>query len=271
MANYYDRRQQVLREIEQELMPKKAELNAGDSVEVGVLSSETDDWEVPDFDKVLEEATDVSLTSRARRGELSYTFTKRQQPEGIRTYLSVTCAKCKEETTHEWSTGNHVDYVKKRFLLMGWEFDPYSKSSCVCPNCNKKAPKMNTNPTPTVIEMPAPPRALTADERHRVRTLLDTNFDDAKGHYIDGYSDKRIGEETAVPWASVAQLREIAYGPLKDDPTVAVRGDVAKLKTTLGEASAKLADLDQSWRLMKREVDQLVLSLKAVEDKLRNL
>lgn len=64
------------------------------------------------------------------------------------------------------------------------------------------------------------PRALSPDERAKVRRELDAHFDDSVGMYLGGENDQRIGERLGLPWAAVAQMREAAYGPIRTDPEV---------------------------------------------------
>ena len=63
-------------------------------------------------------------------------------------------------------------------------------------------------------------RTLTSHEKAKVRAILDGHFDDQLGRYLDNYDDKKVGLETDLPWALVAQYRELAYGPIKPDPAI---------------------------------------------------
>jgi hypothetical protein len=75
---------------------------------------------------------------------------------------------------------------------------------------------------------------LTRHQKARIRELLDTNFDDEKGRYIDGFNDERIGKEVSVPWALVTEIREKAYGPIQDDPAVvSFKADLASMQEEL--------------------------------------
>lgn len=95
-------------------------------------------------------------------------------------------------------------------------------------------------------------RRLTAHEKARVRSALDSHFDDQLGRYIDGYSDERVGKELDLPWALVTELREFAYGPLKDDPAIAavkaeveaLRGELVTLSHALDQARATFTKLE---------------------------
>ena len=104
---------------------------------------------------------------------------------------------------------------------------------------------INLNGTePLESATPQVPRPLTPAERHQVRLKLDNHFDDAVGRYIDGYSDQRVGAELDIPWATIRDIRELAYGPLReDDRVVALRLDLDKVKQQVADIEAKLKAL----------------------------
>jgi hypothetical protein len=187
----------------------------------------------------------------SRRGDPSYNMINRKEGRTTVTTVSVSCAKCGEEHSQPWNAGHHPTLIKKRMLTLGWEFDPYSKKGCICPNCNKrghpKQPKpiqpsqeevvevqaqLSLSPTQEdVDDMQATLRDLTPDERARVRHLLDHHFDDTSGRYLEGYTDKKVGEEANVPWAAVKKLRDAAYAPLREDERLTeIRDELDKLK-----------------------------------------
>jgi hypothetical protein len=93
-------------------------------------------------------------------------------------------------------------------------------------------------------------RRLSNEERMQVRRLLDQHFDDKDGVYLAGYDDKKIGAELAVPWALVAELRETAYGPIREDPVIAklkqefdsLRDDLDTLRAKVGNALKRLEE-----------------------------
>jgi hypothetical protein len=87
----------------------------------------------------------------------------------------------------------------------------------------------------------------------RLAYVLDKQFDEVKGVYLDGYSDQRVGEETKVPWASVRELREAAYGPLRSVPeletlraeTERVVAALKALEKLAGDLSRRIAEATQ--------------------------
>jgi hypothetical protein len=171
------------------------------------------------------------------------------------------CIECGEAFDLRWDTGgNHPDFIAKKFKQIGWQFDAYKPRKCVCAICmgarhdrslsEELMPKSNSANVPGATVQPYTPpttdtamvtvtnqaadlarRDMTASQKHKVRTILDMQFDDEKGRYLEGYDDKRVGEEAGVPWAVVVEIRELAYGPLKDDPVVAqYKADVTSLR-----------------------------------------
>lgn len=144
----------------------------------------------------------------------------------------------------------------------GWEVD---QAKSKCPKCAKsihrphaegeivqannshpgniaQLVKSPTSSAGTKKPVAEPPRQLNPEERTRVRALLDGHFDDAVGRYIDGYSDQRIGAELDIPWLRVQEIRELAYGPIKEDPVVVeLREELSIIRKRLDAADAKLA------------------------------
>lgn len=181
-------------------------------------------------------------------------------PEGERIPVPHIGAKCLcgTEAYLRWSNRPLDPFnAVKKLRLAGWELEVDRTGHPVCPACIKqrragragdKPAKESAVSPPSATVTPmrpamsaananASPRLLTVDEKVKVRNLLDRFFDDAAGNYIGGYSDQRIGEECSVPWASIAALRDMAYGPLKSNPEVeAIRAELLKLETGIAAA-----------------------------------
>lgn len=176
-------------------------------------------------------------------------------------FVEVRCARCdRVEELHQGPNTDTTDpdQLRKRMLSKGWEFDAFRKKNCICPECQKdqrdldeEEPKMPkptlvaANSEPTMPQQAAPPRtSLTSDERFKVRQLLDQHFDDKMGAYLNQYSDQRIGTELEVPWKLVFDIREAAYGPIREDPRIAaIRSDMAKLERQMSELTRGMTDL----------------------------
>jgi len=170
--------------------------------------------------------------------------------------VRITCAKC--EAKHDFPvTGRPPppEVVARWAVREGWQSNAWRRSACVCPACIRGKTKHTLSREPIlnpekVIPMPetkpAPvPRELTQQERLKIRAILDRQFDDGAGCYLDGYSDQKIGEEVGVPWALVTKIREAAYGPIRVDPEVAaLRADLTMLRRAADELSDKVAAME---------------------------
>ncbi len=114
---------------------------------------------------------------------------------------------------------------------------PHTASRTICPDCQSKkltndpdselkklAPKLAQEPIkvpdPKLSIVPAALPVPTADQRMGIRNLLDKHFDDSAGRFLDGMSDRAIGEKVGIGAAVVKQIREAAYGPEKNDPEI---------------------------------------------------
>lgn len=182
------------------------------------------------------------------REQWAYDIVSLRQGDQFVPHLKIVCAKCQKPATKRMAKANLPPEVIGKFLRReGWELDPLKRSSVRCPECQKiKAIGEKPNkekPMPDNVTAIAQ-RELTADERQRVRTLLDSQFDDSKGVYLEGYSDQRVGEEAKVPWSSVRRMREAAYGPLKAVPELdALVAEQRALAARIAEASENLSTL----------------------------
>lgn len=158
----------------------------------------------------------------------------------------------------------------KKLLSKGWK--KHRGEVFSCPECNTG---QDEQPTATVAEDESnivdceftqdegltPMNQMTAyvtapemthDLRLKVRSALDTNFDDAKGMYLDGMSDAKIAEHLKIPRTWVETIRETAYGPIRITP------EVLGLKNDLMMALNSLGDLTNKF-------DQLKARLEAIE------
>ncbi|EME69899.1 hypothetical protein H261_10859 [Paramagnetospirillum caucaseum] len=92
-------------------------------------------------------------------------------------------------------------------------------------------------------------RPATPDERMRIRHKLDGVFDDAKGMYLDGYSDQRVAEELKLPRKMIEQIREAAYGPIRTDPEIEqLRTDITSLVSQASALANRLAEVEKRFQ-----------------------
>jgi hypothetical protein len=105
-------------------------------------------------------------------------------------------------------------------------------------------------------------KPLTIEQRAAVRRELDQHFDDSVGAYIDGCSDKVIGEKLSVPWKHVELLREMAYGPLRGDPKLdELATRIAELQTQEKRLSADLAKSTEALATMRKDLEAAMRAL----------
>jgi len=161
------------------------------------------------------------------------------------------CDQCGAVETRHWGDLSDPRLAEKKFKARGWTFGKVA----VCSACTAK-PKhpprqratAQTKVSPMTDRKPNPPqpRNLTIEERARVRETLEVYFDAEKGFYTDGYSDKRVGQELDLPWASVAKFRDFAFGPIRSHPLLEeIRTGIAAVEKTLATLKTKAADLEQ--------------------------
>jgi len=173
-----------------------------------------------------------------------------------------TCQRCgahAEFPLVRTSRAFNPDLTIARAAAGGWLA---TRNKCECPRCQlaAKARSKGESPGPK----PAPPpfatfktrfspgqestmadlkmRDATPQERVKIRAVLDKQFDDGAGCWLDGYSDQKAGEEVGVPWAIVTRIREAAYGPIRVDPEVAgLRAELAQIGRELAALTEKHA------------------------------
>lgn len=113
-----------------------------------------------------------------------------------------------------------------------------------------------------VVQQPLKP--LTIEQRAAVRRELDQHFDDSVGAYIDGRSDKVIGQQLDIPWKHVEKLRELAYGPLRGDPKLdELSARVAELQAQEKRLSGTLASATEALATMRKDLEA---ALRAVTE-----
>ena len=198
----------------------------------------------------------------------SYEIVNGYDDAGPFTAARVHCSRCPVEFQKPITKGtSNSNKLHKSFERLGWKLVWGNPNQSLCPNCNRRnhaakvterVAKLVANVTghkvPVEIidtetgvssTMPAHPAttktngaaspsiAPTADQKAKIRVLLDGHFDDAAGCYLDGYNDQRIADEVGVPRAAVERIREAAYGPIKSNP------EFEAIRAALGAARAE--------------------------------
>lgn len=203
---------------------------------------------------------------------LSYEILQIRETGGPRTIARIWCAACGGTLDLTLTANRHADNVERRAKAKGWDCDKNRASRTICPAC-KAAPPARIKPTMPVaskayrsataaksavptVNMEPPMTAITPavrpatpDERMRIRHKLDGVFDDAKGMYLDGYSDQRVAEELKLPRKMIEQIREAAYGPIRTDPEIEqLRTDIVALIAMASTLTNRLAEVEKRFQ-----------------------
>lgn len=182
---------------------------------------------------------------------------------GARTAIRAACAKCGRTEELVWNRHNNPQSIAKLFERKGWRFDVYAPSRCVCPVClGAGGPKrggcgMGFPNKVAVGELEATPA-----QKRRIREMLDGQFDEERGCWLDGFSDQSVAEKLDLPRLLVTQVREAAYGPIRSDPEVeAMRSDMAALKREAEQVGGAVAAAMSA-------LDKLRLGIEALDKRL---
>lgn len=89
----------------------------------------------------------------------------------------------------------------------------------------------------------------TPEHKLKIRAFLDGNYDERRKGYLEGYTDKRAGDELGVPWAWVRDLREVAYGPIECDPDLEeVRKEIDTMRAAIAKMEGRLSRMEAARR-----------------------
>lgn len=193
------------------------------------------------------------------------------------------CSSCGARTEVRVGGGSaNYEHAAKKMRSAGWDID-ISHQRVRCPSCNSPkrqkpeggqvvTPKIPTSPTKSIASTPAPglaseaitARTLSPDQRARIRRELDAHFDDTRGCYLDGMSDKKIGESLGIPWAFVRDLREAAYGKITSDGVLDdLKQEADKVRADLKSAfEAALTEADTKLSAIMRSIDERLGQLR---------
>lgn len=165
----------------------------------------------------------------------------------------ITCADCGTTGTVNVSSLPPPEALDKKFAQRGWELDPN-----VCPDCvvkrkrakaaarvaikqkeqkNTMATITGIKPTP-ISENPAL-KAVSADLHKataKMHQLLNLHFDTDEGRFAEGWDDARIAKESGMAPAHVTEVRNLAYGELKEPEEITkLRDDIKSLNELISE------------------------------------
>lgn len=160
----------------------------------------------------------------------------------------LTCHAC-GVVARRWITGRLApELLAKHFEGLGWTLHADTAECGACRQAriaarrtNKDLRLMKATDTPPIV-VPLQPRPLTPAERTQARLKLDACFDDQSGFYLNGESDQSVAASLNLPWASLRDYREVAFGPLKgNSETAALKDELVGLAGLITAAETRLA------------------------------
>jgi hypothetical protein len=138
------------------------------------------------------------------------------------------------------------EILDKKFVQKGWELDPNVCPTCVIKRKKAKAAAKKEQVKMTTITKSAGTlsdnpvlKAVSADTHKataKMHQMLSIHFDADEGRYSDGWDDERISKESGISVAHVSEVRNIAYGEIKEPEEVTkLRADIKSLNELISE------------------------------------
>ena len=162
-------------------------------------------------------------------------------------YAQLKCCDCGVIGNLTVRTVPPPEYLDKRFAQRGWSLDPNICPECVDKNKRAKASAkkeqkimtaVNTKTNGTLSDNPVL-KAVSADTHKataKMHQMLGIHFDMDEGRYADGWNDERIAKESGISVIHVTEVRNIAYGELKEPEEITLlRREIKSLNDLIGE------------------------------------
>ena len=162
----------------------------------------------------------------------------------------VTCSTCGTIGSIKVNSFPPPEYLDKKFAQRGWELDPNVCPDCVVKRKRAKAAakaaikqkEQSAMPTITkeapISENPAL-KAVSADLHKataKMHQLLNLHFDVDEGRFAEGWDDARIAKESGMAPTHVTEVRNLAYGELKEPEEITkLRADIKSLNELISE------------------------------------
>jgi hypothetical protein len=175
----------------------------------------------------------------------------RIDPRNGSKHADIACSACGEKGTINLTALPPPEIIDKKLVQRGWELDPN-----VCPDCvtkkkrakaaareaiKKEQKTMNvatTKPVGPLADNPAL-KAVSADLHKataKMHQLLAIHFDVDEGRFAEGWNDERIAKESGIVPVHVTEVRNVAYGELKEPEEIAtLRRDIKALNELITE------------------------------------
>lgn len=155
------------------------------------------------------------------------------------------CTECGEVGSVNFTNLPPPELLDKKFIQKGWELDPNVCPACVikrktAKSLAKKEQKIvtTTKPNGTLADNPVL-KTVSADTHRataKMHQLLSLHFDVDEGAYAADWNDERISKESGISITHVTEVRNIAYGELKEPEEISLlRKDIKSLNDLIGE------------------------------------
>lgn len=162
-------------------------------------------------------------------------------------FARMICAECEEVGNVNFTSLPPPEMLDKKFVQKGWELDPNTCPSCIIKRKTAKALAKkeqktmtitHTKPNGTLADNPVL-KAVSADTHKataKMHQLLSLHFDIDEGKYAEGWNDERVSKESGISIIHIAEVRNIAYGEIKEPEEITLlRSEIKSLNDLIGE------------------------------------
>lgn len=202
---------------------------------------------------------DLHYYKLGERGRNNYS-----DPTGAGRFATLQCSQCPEQGEVRFS-GNlpPPSMLDKKFTQKGWKLDPH-----ICPACvekekadrqtKKEQAQMQKTNTPAPLADNPVLKAVSVDTHKataKMHRLLTEHFDADDGVYSEGWDDDRVAKESGMSASHVAEVRNLAYGELKEpDELVELKKDIKALNDLIAET---LVSAQKEVNALNKRVDEV--------------
>ena len=168
----------------------------------------------------------------------------------------IKCDECSNEfdvtVTHSRKPEQALANMASR---AGWQLN-LKKQTVICPDCKEKT-KVSKSASVS------PPRQPTPTDRRNIFKAIEEAYDTSSSYYYEPVTDQSIAKQLGVPWAWVADQREMNFGPAGPDPKIKKLMDRADwLKEHVGKAEKAFYQIGDQLDSFKSELARIVAEIK---------